>query len=276
MDIDTQTLVITRPSGQAKQLIESLNTALIKSDLPKTHLPKIISLPLLEIIPRNDSVLTQQILKALKDANLAIFVSPNAIECVMRLLNDSWQSAASQVLPVGVMGAGSQFALQNHGIGLEAIPTPMYMPQDPRHSDSEGLWKTLQHLNWEWPSKKVIIFKGEGGRDWLSKTLKDAGANINLIDVYSRIPLSAEDASWKQVSAIDLTRSMWLLTSSEAVHHLGKVMQEEFGRALTTAVAICSHINIAHAAKEIGFGKIVQTDAGDDALIKAVLKQLQT
>jgi uroporphyrinogen-III synthase len=166
--------------------------------------------------------------------------------------------------------------LQNHGIGLEAIPTPMYMPQDPRHSDSEGLWKTLQHLNWEWPSKKVIIFKGEGGRDWLSKTLKDAGANINLIDVYSRIPLSAEDASWKQVSAIDLTRSMWLLTSSEAVHHLGKVMQEEFGRALTTAVAICSHINIAHAAKEIGFGKIVQTDAGDDALIKAVLKQLQT
>ena len=275
MSTDTQTLVVTRPNGQAQQLVESLSTALIQSDLPKTHLPKIISLPLLKIVPRNDFGLTQQILNALKDADLAIFVSPNAIECVMRLLNDSWQSAASQVVPVGVMGAGSQLALQNHGVGFETIPTPIYMPQDLHHSDSEGLWNTLQQFNWEWPSKKIIIFKGEGGRDWLAKTFKDAGANVELIDVYARIHLGAEDASWKQVSSIDLAYSLWLLTSSGAVHHLGKVMQEEFGKILTPAVAICSHVNIAHAAKEIGFEKIIQTSSGDDALIKAVLKQLE-
>ena len=275
MGIDTQTLVITRPNGQAHQLMQSISTALIKSNLAKTALPKIISLPLLKIIPRNDSTLTQQILNALKDADVAIFVSPNAIECVMRLLNDSWQGATSQVVPVGVMGVGSQLALQNHGLGLEAIPTPIYIPQDLNHADSEGLWKTLHQLNWDWPSKKVIIFKGDGGRDWLAKTLKDAGANIELIDVYTRIPLSADDDAWKQVSAIDLARSLWLLTSSEAVHHLGKVMQDKFGKTLTPAVAICSHVNIANAAQEIGFEKIIQTGSGDDALIQAVLKQLE-
>jgi uroporphyrinogen-III synthase len=270
-----QTVMITRPSGQAQQFIESLHTALQNSVTEHVRPAKIIALPLLEIAPNQDAALGQRILNALQEADLAIFVSPSAIECVLRLLNGPWQDRTPKLVPIGVMGAGSRQALQKHGIGLEVMPTPIYLPQDPACSDSDGLWNVLQQLHWRWPSKKVIIFKGEGGRDWLAKTLKETGATVDEIDVYTRIPLEAQDSIWKEVDRISLPQSLWLLTSSEATLHLARVMQEQFGKTLQSATALCSHANIAATAKAVGFGGVVQTESGDAAVIQAILNQLQ-
>ena len=47
-----KTIVITRPMGQARQLSEALQASLLKSGIGKEFFPKIISLPLLTIVPR--------------------------------------------------------------------------------------------------------------------------------------------------------------------------------------------------------------------------------
>ena len=271
--MNAQTIVVTRPTGQARQLIEQLTASLKQG---QADLPQILSLPLLTIVPKgaeSDGAqvdpLARSIDKALQDADLTIFVSPNAIECTMRLLGKSWQDIAKQIIPIGVMGGSSKLALQHHGIGLEVNPTPVLIPKKNEDWDSEGLWQTLQSLNWDWSKRKVLIFKGEGGRDWLADTLRSAGANVEAISVYTRVPLNGDNPAWKAIEQIDLSQSLWLLTSSEAVRHLGQLMQEQFTETLLYASAICPHQNIGEAAKAVGFGKVFICEPGDEALIQA-------
>lgn len=262
--MSTKTIVITRPTGQARQLSEMLRASLLKAGISEVELPQILSLPLLTIVPQSDDGLVNQITTSLATADLAIFVSPNAIECTMRLLEKSWESLSSKLTPIGVMGGSSLLALQNHGIGVEDCPTPIISPQNNAHWDSEGLWAELQKLSWDWSTKKVVIFKGEGGRDWLAETLKNAGAQLDLISVYARVPLDLNSSAWNDIHTMDFSKSFWLLTSSEAVRYLGKAKLP-----LNLATAICPHLNIADAAEKIGFGEVLTCQPGDGALIAA-------
>ena len=272
--MSTKTIIVTRPSGQARQLIEVLTNSIEQSGVANRSLPEIISLPLLTIVPKADDHLADHIATTLKDADLAIFVSPNAIECVMRLLEREWQEFSKKIIPIGVMGGSSKFALQNHGIGQENNPTPILIPKNNEEWDSEGLWRELQNLGWDWKTKKVVIFKGEGGRDWLADTLAKAGATVEAISTYTRIPLDLNNPAWHAIHEMDFSKSLWLLTSSEAVRYLGKVVKDQFPQGLQTASALCSHHNIADAAEAIGFGEVFTSEPGDEALIKASLAWL--
>ena len=270
--MSTKTIVITRPSGQARQQVELLQKAIKHSDIISPV--NIISLPLLTIVPKENEQLVDHIASALKDADLAIFVSPNAIESVMRLLKRDWQNFPMKTIPVGVMGGSSRLALNNHGIGLEKVPTQVLMPKDSGKWDSEGLWQELQKLGWDWATKKIVIFKGDGGRAWLADILKNAGATVEAISTYIRIPLDLDHPAWQSVREMNLSTSLWMLTSSEAVRYLGSVAKDQFVQSLNLAHAICPHDNIADAAQAIGFGEVFITEPGDEALIKAALAWL--
>ena len=277
--MNAQTIIVTRPAGQARQLIELLTASLKNDELVKQgkqNLPTILSLPLLTIIPKENDIsgsqvdsLADHITTVLKDVDLAIFVSPNAIECTMRLLGRSWQDLSKKIIPIGVMGGSSELALHHHGVGLEETPTRILIPENNEHWDSEGLWQKLQSLNADWSGYKVVIFKGEGGRDWLADTLKAAGAMVETISVYTRMPLDIDNPAWEAIHEIDFSQSLWLLTSSEAVRYLGEVMQNKFKQTLLDASAICPHQKIGEAAKAIGFGKVFICEPGDEALMKA-------
>jgi uroporphyrinogen-III synthase len=272
--MSTKTIIVTRPAGQARQLIEVLTRAIEASGVGKRSLPEILSLPLLTIVPKSDGHLADHIASTLSDADLAIFVSPNAIESVMRLLERDWQDFSKKIIPIGVMGGSSHLALRNHGVGSEDNPTPIIIPGNNENWDSEGLWKELQSLKWNWQGKKVVIFKGEGGRDWLADTLKKAGATVEAILTYTRVPLDIDNPAWQLVREMDLSKSLWLLTSSEAVRYLGEVMKDQFTQNLNVASALCPHHNIADAAEMIGFGEVFTSEPGDEALIKSTLAWL--
>jgi len=262
--MSNKTIVITRPSGQARQLSEALQLSLRNSGFTSESIPKIISLPLLTIVPKGDDRLVEQITAALQTADLAIFVSPNTIECTMRLLECSWQELSNKPVLIGVMGGSSMAALKNHGIGLESKPSKVILPENNTQWDSEGLWTELQNLHWNWFTKKVIIFKGEGGRDWLADTLKNACAQVEAFSVYARVPLDFNSSAWNEIHEMEFSKSLWLLTSSEAVRYLGQAKLP-----LDLATAICPHHNIAEAAEQIGFGEVVTCEPGDEALIAA-------
>lgn len=271
--MSTKSIVITRPSGQARQQVELLHKAMEQSGISPSSI-NIISLPLLMIVPKDNDQLADHIASALKDADLAIFISPNAVESVMRLLERNWQDFSRKIIPVGVMGGSSRLALNHHGVGIENTPTPVLMPQDNSQWDSEGLWQELQKLGWDWRTKKIVIFKGDGGREWLADTLTKAGANVEAISTYSRIPLDFNNPAWQSIRDVDFSTSLWVLTSSEAVRYLGNVVKDQFARNLHQATAICPHYNIADAAQAIGFGEVLTTEPGDDAIMKAALTWL--
>jgi uroporphyrinogen-III synthase len=213
----------------------------------------------------------------MQTADLAVFVSPNAIECTMRLLGDDWQSIAQRPVPIGVVGQSSYHALERHGIGAEAnASTPIWMPENPAQWDSEGLWDVIQNRFPSWAGRRVVIFRGDGGREWLADQLQSVGAQVEAIAVYSRIPLSESSPQWDKALNANTDDALWLLTSSEAVRHLGAVLKQR-GRQdyLASASALCPHHNIARSANEIGFKTVLECHSGDAALVSAAMSWLE-
>ena len=275
------TLVVTRPSGQASALTEALQAAI--ASIVASHLkqdwqaPQIMALPLLTIVPKSDTMVAVAIRTAMQTADLAVFVSPNAIECTMRLLGDDWQSIAQRPIPIGVVGQSSYHALERHGIGTEAkLPTPIWMPENPAQWDSEGLWDAIQNRFPSWAGRRVVVFRGDGGREWLADQLQSVGAQVEAIAVYSRIPLSESSPQWEKILNANTDDALWILTSSEAVRHLGAVLEQQ-GRQdyLAGASALCPHHNIARSAKEIGFATVLECHSGDAALVSAAIAWLE-
>ena len=275
------TLVVTRPSGQASALTEALQAAI--ASIVASHskqdwqAPQIMALPLLTIVPKSDTKVAAAIRTAMQTADLAVFVSPNAIECTMRLLGDDWQSIAQRPIPIGVVGQSSYHALERHGIGTEAkLPTPSWMPGNPAQWDSEGLWDAIHNRFPSWAGRRVVVFRGDGGREWLADQLQSVGAQVEAIAVYSRIPLSESSPQWEKVLNANTDDALWILTSSEAVRHLGAVLEQQ-GRQdyLAGASALCPHHNIARSAKEIGFATVLECHSGDAALVSAAIAWLE-
>jgi uroporphyrinogen-III synthase len=275
------TLVVTRPSGQASALTEALQAAIasIAASHPEQgwQAPQILALPLLTIVPKSDPNVAAAIRTAMQTADLAVFVSPNAIECTMRLLGDDWQSIAQRPIPIGVVGQSSYHALERHGIGREVnLPTPIWMPGNPAQWDSEGLWKEIQNRFPSWAGRRVVVFRGDGGREWLADQLQSVGAQVEAIAVYSRIPLSESSPQWEKVLNADTDSALWILTSSEAVRHLGAVLKQQCRQDyLASASALCPHHNIARSAHEIGFGVVLECHSGDAALVSAAITWLE-
>jgi uroporphyrinogen-III synthase len=64
-------------------------------------------------------------------------------------------------------------------------------PKDVLSADSEGLWRLLKpQLP---PNAKILILRGQTGRDWLADTLTQHGAAVTCLSVYRREP-----AKWSE------------------------------------------------------------------------------
>jgi uroporphyrinogen-III synthase len=266
-------IIVTRPSGQARRLIELIR----EGSQAKSLMTNVIGLPLLTIVPKSDPQIVVQMSAALAKAKLVVFVSPNAIECTMRALADAgmvWSNLLTSHTRIGVVGSSSRDALLRHGVD----PKTIVMPAQIHQSDSEGLWQSLQtHID-DWQTYPVLILKGEGGRESLMDHLQTAGASVEALSIYTRIPLDASSHQWQVLKGLDASQTLWLLTSSEAVRHLAAVrpiQQTVSAKSLVHSHAVCSHHNIAKAAKEIGFGQVSVSDPGDESITQAALVWLE-
>ncbi len=228
---------------------------------------QLIHLPLLSIIPNEHLADTQKLQKLVEEADLAIFVSPNAIECGMRLLQKNWPKS----VPIAVVGGGSAEALNRRGMTAEH-GYQIYFPKDPEHWDSEGLWHELHQTKNDWQDKHILFLRGAGGREWLSEQFIAHGARITQFETYRRVPLSKEAVAWQTLKKADASQSACLLTSSEAVHYFAVYLKEQSdwgGAWFSLAKMICSHPRIAETAKNEGFEKVELCSPGDDNLVFA-------
>lgn len=88
--------------------------------------------------------------------------------------------------------------------------------------DSESLWPVLLAL--EDPLERVLIVRGQDGRDWLSQRLSQRGANVVLHQAYRR-----QSAQWptllnEHLDALSCQNALpaWLLTSPHGVEAMYK------------------------------------------------------
>ena len=153
---------MTRPAGQAQTICERLREA--------GFLP--VHQPMLKIRGCAEPAAEQrQRVMDLDQYQWVIFVSGNAVKFGMNWIVQFWPQ-----LPVGInwytVGSSSADLLSAFGLAVNS----------PQRMDSEGLLAepALQALN----AEKVLIVKGEGGRNLLRQRLLERGAKVDLLTVY--------------------------------------------------------------------------------------------
>jgi len=258
-------IVVTRPRDQAAQLARSIEQA---GGMP-------LLFPLLDITAVQDtSTLNEQIAR-LGQFNLAIFISPNAvhygIEAIRAALSPSPSPASGRgvrdsagegrsVLPptlkIATVGQGSAKALRESGIANVIAPTERF--------DSEGLLALpeLQNVG-GW---RVMIFRGDGGRELLGDTLKARGATVEYATCYQRSK-PQQDAGVLLAAVPDAIT----VTSSEALGHLWQMLKDSDWAALRDTPLFVPHARIAGLAREQGWLQVQVTESGDDGMLSALI-----
>ncbi len=237
-------IVITRPAGQASHLAQALVALGAKPVL----------FPVLSIFDVEDKGPLLDVAARLDDFDWAAFVSPNAVEKALEpiLARRAWPAQ----LRVATVGRSSERALAAFGISQVAAPQERF--------DSEAL-VALPELQ-DMAGKKVLIFRGDGGRELLGDTLKARGATVEYVACYRRGKPDLDPAPllklWSdgRLDAITVTSSEGLANFVDMVGKLGQAW-------LRKTPTFVPHARIAEAARALGLHEIVLTGPGDDGLV---------
>jgi uroporphyrinogen-III synthase len=243
-----KTLIVTRPRPQCAAWIARLAALGVDA----------VALPLIDILPARDSAPARAAWAALAAIDLAVFVSPNAVEQFFAHGDGAAWPASTLAACVG---PGSAQALAAHGVPAGLIVQPA---ADAAGLDSEHLWQQLQPRR-PWAGARVLLLRGDGGREWLAERLAEAGASVEAVTVYHRAGPhfdAAEQALLGEVLARPQDH-VWLFSSAEAVGHLQ-------GQPLAGQRAIATHARIADAAHAAGFAPVVLARPDPEAVARAL------
>jgi hypothetical protein len=150
-------------------------------------------------------------------------------------------------------------------------PAQVVEPPPGAPADSEGLWRALQPLR-AWAGAEVRVVRGEQGREWLADTLAREGAQVRFVAAYRRLapePDAAGRALLEEAQAAPAAH-WWHFSSSEAIYHLAALAP---GASWQASQALATHPRIAQAARALGFGRVVEVEAGVQAAVDALHRQ---
>lgn len=248
-------VVVTRPLRQAESFAQRV-AALGRHA---------IVFPLLEIAPLHDPASLRAALASLNSFALAAFVSPNAIDAVMRIL-PKWPEGTA----LAVMGNGSRAVLAQYGITSDNFR--IISPLDPMKTDSETLLDALDLRALQ--GKKVLVFRGETGREFLADALRGAGVDVVQVAAYRRIMPAMDDQRRSQLSELANSENDWIITSSEALRNLlavsGRILGANAVAKILQQQIIVPHVRIKETAASLGFRHIMLTGSGDEQLLAAL------
>lgn len=241
------TLLVTRPRPQCAAWLARLAELGVDA----------AALPLIEILPVRDAGPVAAAWAVLPAVDLAVFVSPNAVEHFFAHATAAWPPRTL----AACVGPGSAQALAVHGVPAALIVQPA---ADAASLDSEHLWEQLAPRR-DWAGTRVLLLRGDGGREWLAERLTEAGASVEAVTVYHRAGprFSAAEQALLAAAQAEPLRFVWLFSSAEAVGHLQ-------GMKMAAQRAIATHPRIAEAARAAGFHPVVLARPAPEAVTQAL------
>ena len=250
-DIDLRgcTVVVTRPTHQAGNLCGLIEAAG----------GQVIIFPVLAIAAPQDPQAVVAVLQRLAQFDLAVFISPNAVDYGLRYAAQVGGLPAH--LQIAAVGAGTARALQTAG------HPPTLVPEHDFNSEALLALAALQQV----AGKKVVIFRGEGGREHLADTLRSRGAQVEYVQVYRREKPPVDRAvlldAWVRngISAI-------VVTSNESLQNLFDLVGSEGQAYLRDTQLVVVSERAVELARRLGVQRtpVVAERAGDDAIVAAL------
>jgi len=237
-------ILVTRPAHQSAALADGIRDAGGEALL----------FPALEIVAVDPQALAT-LLNRLAEYDLAIFISPNAAQFGVAAIRAV--AAVPDALEVFAVGPGTARVLGK--LGLSRVTTPP-------GQDSEALL-ALPQLD-QVAGRRILIFRGVGGRPLLADTLRARGATVDYVECYRR-RCPETDAGplrqrWAEVSAVTIA-------SAETLHNLATLLGDAGATLLRATPVFVPHAKIAEAARAFGMEQVIVTAGGDAGLLQGLI-----
>lgn len=246
------TVVVTRPAGTSNALlrrVRALGGAAVA-------LPGLA----LRACRDADADIARAALAGAATADLCLFTSPAAVRFAFQLAPAFALRRGQAACGVG---AGTQRALARHGVTA-------FAPRE--RSDSEGLLALPELAAVR--GQRVALIGAPGGRGLLAATLRQRGAEVVAIHVYTRVPPRLHrrhfDALARAVDPLVMP-----LSSAEALDNLVALLPPPLLARLRRQSVVASSARLAALAAEHGFDHVTEAaSALPEDLLAATRKVL--
>lgn len=240
-------ILVTRPAHQADTLCKLIEQQGWHS----------VRFPTLDIVAVDNNKIIQQ-LESLSQWDWLIFISTNAVNFALRANNGKID--AFKACSIAAVGKATKKALKLAGVSVDLLPD--------RQFNTEGLLATTEMMQVN--GKGCLIVRGQGGRETLANSLRERGAKVDYMEVYSRV-VPVADATY----VMDMLKQGMLhaitITSGDALKNLVTMIGAELHNKLQVVPLIVISHRIKALAEEFGFKSIAVTEnPGDRAIIETV------
>lgn len=240
-------VLVTRPAEQAARLGEAIEAA---------H-GRPLLFPCVEIAGPADPAAVKTQLARAGDYQLLIFVSANAVKHAFELLPDSLPGDQQ----IAAVGAATAAALADCGLDPTLVP---------ERQDSEGLLALPELADMR--GKRVLILRGNGGRELLADTLRERGAEVDYAEVYRR--LIPKRSAANLVAGWDNWIDAVVVTSSEVLDNLITLLGEAGTARLQQTPLVVVSERLAEYARGRGCRTLYLAAGADDRALLARLCEL--
>jgi len=244
-------IVVTRPQAQAVGLAARIERAGGTAFL----------YPAIEIAEVEDPRVLHGLIDDLERFDLAIFVSPTAVaQAVPAIRARRGARAWPARLRVASIGRGSRAALE--AAGFENVISPA------TRADSEALLSQPELSDVR--GRRVVVFRGEGGREALADALRARGAEVVYAECYRRrrprfdgAPLLA---AWRRGAIHAVT-----VSSGEGLANLADLLGAPGRQFLCSTPLFVPHDRVSRSAAQLGIREVRVAGPSDGEVVDALV-----
>lgn len=241
---------MTRPAHQAHALVAAI----------EERGGEALAFPTIAVVPPPDRGPWGRLAPDLEAFRWLFFASANAVEGFARLLREDglpWPQGPGYA----AIGRKTAAVLEEH------VGAPVLTPGDFR---SESFLKLAEMAPERVAGARVLVVRGEEGRELLPTTLEERGARVERLPVYARrqpdvdpAPLAAELQHGRLAAAV--------FTSPETFTNLLEMLDQGAREHLRAVPLVVISPVTARAVTEHGFPEpLVAPEASDEGLLRAL------
>ncbi|PWU31481.1 MULTISPECIES: uroporphyrinogen-III synthase [unclassified Pseudomonas] len=244
-------LLLTRPQEECEALAASLAEHGVAS----------ASLPLLAIEPLEETPEQRSLLLDLDRYCAVVVVSKPAARLGVERIDRFWPQPPARQGWFAV-GAATAAILDDYGLRVHY----------PEHGDNSEALLALPALAQalEVPGPRVLILRGEGGREFLAERLRGQGVAVDYLELYRRV-LPAYPAGELARRVCEEALNGLVVSSGQGLEHLLRVAGEDWPQLAGLPLFVPSP-RVAELARDAGARRVIDCRGANAAALLEALR----
>ena len=166
-----------------------------------------------------------------------------------------------------MIGSATHAALRGALAGSELDVDACLVAAEPYNSEALLSAPALQRVE----GRRVLIFRGQQGRNLLGDELKRRGASVEYAEVYRRVLPRVGTETFNRLVAQGLP-TLVILTSGEGMHNLIELVDEQAARALRAIPWLLISERMRESALKLGHNAtvLIAQSASDEGIRQTI------